>query len=227
MISTMLGRSLRRQVRRPITRIVGMARRVADGPELRRWHDDGGKDRLRLDYELDATSTVIDVGGHRGQFASDIFSRFLCTVHIFEPIPRFASGIEERFALNDRVLVHPFGLGAAALRTSFALDDDRTSAYREGGTRMLAPIRDAVEVFDELGLGRIDLMKINIEGAEYDLLDHLLAAGRIGDVRYLQIQFHDHVANAAARSDSIRRQLAATHDEMWRYPFVWESWQAR
>jgi hypothetical protein len=67
-------------------------------------------------------------------------------------------------------------------------------------------------------------LKINIEGGEFDLLDHLIESGMIMCVRRLQVQFHDFVAGASTRRSEIRQRLKASHRETWCYDFVWEEW---
>ena len=69
-------------------------------------------------------------------------------------------------------------------------------------------IRDVAAVLDELGHTRIDYMKINIEGAEYDLLERMFETGWAHRVRYFLIQFHEWYGNAAhLRRWRIQRRL--------------------
>jgi hypothetical protein len=85
-----------------------------------------------------------------------------------------------------------------------------------------------IAVDDELAvLGPVALMKLNIEGLEFELLDALLGGGGIANVDNLLIQFHDFVPDAAARRTSIQQQLMRTHEQLWDFPFVWEAWQRR
>jgi hypothetical protein len=84
-----------------------------------------------------------------------------------------------------------------------------------------------VEVIDELDRDQIDLLKINIEGGEFELLERLLAAGQADRLRYLQIQFHPGPPAAESRREAIRDGLARTHRLMWDYPWIWESWERR
>lgn len=70
----------------------------------------------------------------------------------------------------------------------------------------------------------IDLIKINIEGGEYDLLEHLLDANFVEQIENLQIQFHDFVENASARMKKIQNRLEKTHYLTYHYPFVWDNW---
>ena len=85
-------------------------------------------------------------------------------------------------------------------------------------------IRDVARALAELGRDRIDYVKINIEGAEYELLDHLAAAGVLPRVRYLLIQFHEWIDGAYRRRRAIRRKLRRTHYEVWNYKWVYELW---
>ncbi len=77
------------------------------------------------------------------------------------------------------------------------------------------------------GITAIDLMKINIEGAEYDLLEYLIASGLVRRIRRFQIQFHDFVLDAEARMLAIQEQLASTHRVTYQFPFIWENWVSK
>ena len=74
---------------------------------------------------------------------------------------------------------------------------------------------------------RIDLMKINIEGGEYELLDHLVEVGLISDIKNIQVQFHHFVPNAEERMKSIHGELERTHMLTYQYKFLWENWKLK
>lgn len=215
-----------RRARLEGARLVACARRMADGPEMARWRADDGE-HLRLQYPLAETSIVLDVGGYEGQWASDIYGRYRCTVHVFEPVPVFADRIEARFAANPDVVVHPYGLADRSGDVTMTLDADRSSVGRPGAHSTTAHLEEAATAFAELGLDRADLVKINIEGGEYDLLEHLVDTGWIGRLDHLQIQFHRDVDNVEGRIASVRARLEATHVLDWRYELIWESWHRR
>ena len=50
------------------------------------------------------------------------------------------------------------------------------------------PVRRLSTIMRELGHGAIDLLKMDIEGAEYEVIADLLACG--ADVRQLLVEFH-------------------------------------
>ena len=70
----------------------------------------------------------------------------------------------------------------------------------------------------------IDLVKINIEGAEYPLLLDLINNDMIKVFDNLQIQFHM-IENYEPVYNEIVNGLSKTHSITWRYPFIWENWK--
>jgi hypothetical protein len=68
-------------------------------------------------------------------------------------------------------------------------------------------------------------MKINVEGAEYDILESLITTGFVQRVDDIQVQFHDFVPNASERVVALRKSLAATHYPTYMFSFVWENWR--
>jgi FkbM family methyltransferase len=188
------------------------------------WLAEGGPER-RFDYDLDRDSVVLDLGGYQGQWASDLFSRMPCQISIFEVVPSFANNIEARFAKNDMVQVYSFGLGDSTREETIHLNDDGSSLFRDTGNAQKIQIVDVKQWFEEHDIDRVALMKINIEGAEYELLERMIETGLIERVDNLQIQFHHWVLDAKARMQAIRDKLAGTHEPTYQYLFIWENWQ--
>lgn len=191
------------------------------------WVRDCGDRILRLNYDLNEESLILDVGGYRGQWASDIFSMYLCTIHIFEPVSAFAEGIVKRFSKNPKIVVHKVGLSNKTRRAMISCEEDGSSTFRQGTCAEEILLVRASDFLQNSGIGSVDLMKINIEGGEYDLLEHLLAAGLVRHCRNIQVQFHDFVPDASRRMKNIQQQLAITHFLTYQYPFVWENWRLR
>lgn len=186
------------------------------------WERDHGDKTLRLTYPLAPDDTVWDVGGYEGQWTSDIFAKYQPTIHVFEPVARFADAIRERFAANNRIHVHQYGLSDHNKAADISLIGDRASTFVTDTQHEQAQFRSASTVVDELGTPA--LIKLNIEGGEYPLLEDLIASGKIRDIAHIQVQFHDFVPDAVDRMERIQQALAQTHTRTYHYPFVWESW---
>ena len=187
-----------------------------------RWVRDRGDERLRLYYPLSPDSVVLDAGGFKGDWAAALVQRFDPCVQIFEPVSEYAEQIERRFADSPKVSVHRYGLSCQDQSIQFSVAGDASSAIR-GGLQQTASMRDIHGVLAPLD--QVDLIKINIEGGEYDLLDRLIETSDIEKVTNLQVQFHLFVPDALDRYRVIASRLKQTHRLTWRYYFVWENWE--
>lgn len=189
------------------------------------WFLDKGDKTLRLDYPLNENSVVFDLGGYEGQWASDIFSKYCCFIHVFEPVEKFFNKIEQRFSKNEKIFVHQFGLSNDNKKEKISIDGDSSSSFKTKDAGEYIELVSAIDFIKKHEISIIHLMKINIEGGEYDLLEHLVESGFINNILNIQVQFHDFVPNAEERMNNIQRQLSKTHSLTYQYPFVWENWQ--
>lgn len=194
---------------------------------IRRWQQDNLEDKLRFEYDLCDEDVVLDLGGFQGSWSGEIFARYGCQIHIFEPVPEYYLAICNRFARNQRIHAHPFGLSNNTRKVSLGVQEDASSEWKGSAEVVEVALRDAVEFLEEVEFSQIALCKINIEGAEYDLLERILDAQMIHRFRNLQIQFHTFVPNATERMEAIQRRLQRTHELTYQYRFVWENWRLR
>ncbi len=197
--------------------------------EIKRWFRDDGDNTLRLNYPLTKESVVWDLGGYHGDFAAEILRRYDCRVFLFEPVPKFHAQCITRFSGVSRVQCLPFGLSRTSGWFDISDSEDGSSFVRTGqkADTVRAEMRPVAAMFDELKVDQVDLLKINIEGGEYDVIPALIEAGMMSRVRFLQVQFHDFIPNAHIKREQIRQCLADTHRELWNYPFVWECWERK
>lgn len=192
-----------------------------------RWKLQRGDSTLRVRYDLDASSVVLDVGGYRGDWAEEIVTRYGCALHVFEPVPAFCELVRRRVGGRPGVIVNQAGLGAHHERCRISVDEEASSVEKRGASEIEIELLDVVDYFERHGLARVHLMKINIEGGEYPLLERMHEAGLLRRCRDLQIQFHDFVPDAERRRDALRAVLAGTHELTWDYPFIWENWRLK
>jgi len=189
------------------------------------WHAANGDATLRVDYDLSPTSVVFDIGGFEGDWAVQIAGRYGATVHVFEPVKEFADALRNRFAHNPKVHVHTFGLSGSNRSERIAVSAESSSVFKSNGNNQTIRLVDIVEFLQEHRISQIDLMKINIEGGEYELLQRLLDYDFVRHIRDIQIQFHDFVEDAERRMKTIQRSLSTTHRLTYQFPFVWENWR--
>ncbi len=110
-----------------------------------------------------------------------------------------------------------------------AVDGTSSSLLRAGvykrAKHVLVDVVGVSEFFEWLQEDRVDLMKINVEGAEYELIEAMAQHNLLTRIECLQIQFHDFVATPIKQWRRACRLLGATHRPEYRYPFVWEQWR--
>ena len=199
--------------------------------EHNRWVHDNGDETLRLNYpNLNSSSIVFDVGGYLGDFAFLINEKYDCTVFLFEPDPKFYEHCVQRFDSNEKIFPLNHGLADQNSFLTLSQEADGSSFYNighniKGGLR--CQVRDVVEVLAELSVSNIDLMKINIEGGEFPLIERLIEENLLVIVDQIQIQFHNFVENASEIREEFLAQVAKTHDPTWCYKFVWENWKRK
>jgi hypothetical protein len=73
----------------------------------------------------------------------------------------------------------------------------------------------------------IDVIKINTEGSEYDLLNHLIETKDIQRIKYIQVQFHSFVENATEMYEDIKRKLNNTHELLLDSRWKWSYWMIK
>lgn len=190
---------------------------------VERWFKDEGDKTLRITYPLNKDSIIFDVGGYDGSWGHAMHMKYGCKVYCFEPVD--ASYRLAKRRENSLFRVYKYGIGGKTEQVSICVDANASSVYGVGGKREMIEIKSFAETVDTLNIKNIDLLKINIEGSEYDLLDHILQLGWQNKIIDLQIQFHKVDNQSEARRDRIRAVLGNTHELTYDYYFVWENWR--
>jgi FkbM family methyltransferase len=208
--------------------------RISDRRQGRQLHDpavwnryitDDPNEMLRITYPLNETSLVVDLGGYKGEWASRIYARYSCAIDIYEPHPLFSDICRQSFSDNPKVSITPLALGGQNNICKIT-DDTIYSTLSQNGEYLIA-VRKASEVFNDLYPDHIDLLKINIEGSEYEVLPDLIANYDMHKIKNIQIQFHNTIPHYNEKRFVIAKELMKTHTCEWEYPFLYESWKIK
>jgi len=132
-------------------------------------------------------------------------------VHAFDPTPRALAWIEAQ-ALPVAFQFHPIGIGArdgiAAFYPPAAeghVSFSSAPANDQAGVPVQAAVRRLETIMADLGHDAIDVLKMDIEGFEYEVIDDILAS----PVRplFLLVEFHHGMYQAT--DDDTRAAVAA------------------
>lgn len=197
-----------------------------------RWFSENGDKTHRLNYNLNQNSIVLDIGAYEGNWANDIYNRFKCNIQLYQPIDGFYKECLSRFNnVKHKVISHNYGVGGYARNEMFSIGNDASGINFNSDikqqVRILA-IKDVISsACQNHKVNKIDLMKINIEGGEYELLDALLNAELETKVDNIQVQFHKFVKDHQQKYKCIVDRLSDTHYLTYSFPFVWENWKRK
>ena len=132
---------------------------------------------------------IVDLGMNRGQFSSETQRRFGCKVIGVEANPSLVQAIEP----SERLRPLNYAVGDAAGEVSFYIDplNSEASSLTPGpGARMVSvPCISLPDLLRAEDIRKIDLLKIDIEGAEIGLLRSTPAATLLL-ARQISVEFH-------------------------------------
>jgi len=196
-------------------------------PEWDRYFKENPRELIRVDYPLNENSLVIDLGAHTGEhFASKMYSRYSCNIECYEPHPVTCAALRETFKYNPKIRIHEYALSN---KNDF-LDlegSDLASSFTatSTGESHVVLVKRASEEF--ANIPHINLLKMNIEGAEFEILPDLIENYGMEKIDHVQVQFHTFVPDFKKRKRQIITALEQTHDKMWGYENVYESWSLK
>lgn len=174
---------------------------------------------------LSARSVVYSLGvGDDIGFDLALIRRFGLTVHAFDPIPSVADWIAARNDLPSQFHFHPWAAAAEdttlklypRFRRSRGQNQWMYTSVADDGSVAQAievPARSLATMCRLLGHEHIDLLKVDVEGIEYAVLDSMLAT-RLRPTQVL-VEFHHRFRGLApAATERMARKLVATGYEL-------------
>lgn len=143
---------------------------------------------------LSENSVIYSFGvGTDISFDLEMIRRFGVHVHAFDPTPRSIAWVRSQ-ALPGEFVFHEYGIsdhdGNAVFHPPENCGFVSYSIFSRGSseTTVEAPVSRLATIMKSLGQEGIDVLKMDIEGAEYDVVSDLLASDIF--VRQLLVEFH-------------------------------------
>ncbi len=171
----------------------------------------------------------VDVGANTGECAFRLRKKYQI-VHAVEPNPEALERLQEKAGKYGNIIVHPLALSNRDGETTLYLDRSRPRCsgnadtilrffeYKPASNPEVSQAtweRDGVLVktarYDSLFNDIVDLVKIDVEGAEFVVLEGMEKALRNGLVKNLMVELHN----------SDRKEDLANHLSSYGYRLEW------
>jgi len=166
-------------------------------------------------------STIVDLGMNLGEFAWILQSNFRCRVFGVEANPHLAA----RLPQSESVRCYPMAVSGLTGVVKFYVDEKNTVASHivqskeldagtESPSTIEVPSVSLAEFFHMNQIGRVDMLKVDVEGAELDIFEQTHPKV-FEDVVQISVEFHAFLDPSV--TPRIRRILA----RMERAGFYW------
>ena len=141
--------------------------------------------------------------GEDASFDTALIEKFNLTVHAFDPTPKSIEWVKSQ-GFSGRFVMHEYGIAAFDGNVSFYPPEnpdhvshtmlDRPSTMAKA---ISVPVKRLNTIMKELRHDTIDILKMDIEGAEYDVINDIA----ISDIRPHQIlvEFHHRFSGVGVR----------------------------
>jgi len=192
--------------------------------ELGRFFREGGNQLILDKLILDSNSLVLDVGSYDGLFADSLSVKFGNTIIGFEPNIISFKKLIEKYKKNKRIKILKQALWSSDGFIDL-IDDGISSGFFIGNKKKLFQV-ETIDVANFINdYKSIDLIKLNVEGAEYDILERIIKINNLSKFKSLLIQFHQIDEKSEKRRKSIIQALKDENfREVYNFKFVWEYW---
>ncbi len=187
---------------------------------------DGGNSLIYKKLDLNSQSVVIDGGGYEGEFIDNVLINFGSEVESYEPLEREFKNLNKKYINNDKVKIYNYAIFSKS--ADLYLNQEGISSYivkdKHGKDTIKINAIDIVEIINKKK--KIDLLKLNVEGAEYDILNRIIESNNLSNIKSFLIQYHKSIKNSVELRTEIRSEFKKNNFiEVFNYDFVWEYWK--
>src|SRR5437868_4699750 len=140
---------------------------------------------------LGADAVVVDLGANTGRFSAKMIAKYGCRSYAAEPSPQIWRQIPEMVGL------HKFNVAISGkdgpLHFNISDNSECSSQYSKNYGKSIEQIEvEGVRIstfLKRIGVTAIDMLKIDIEGSEFDVLADLSPA-LLKNVKQMSVEFH-------------------------------------
>jgi FkbM family methyltransferase len=162
----------------------------------------------KTEYKI---KTVVDIGGHQGEY-TDLFLKKIGTlkkIFVFEPIPYFYNFLIKKYKNKKKIKILKYAVGEKKIkkifyqnhhaRSSSLKQINKKSIYYKIKSFLLKKILNKKIIVQQISMDvffqnklQIDLLKIDVEGNEYEVLNGCKSLFKKNLVNFIYIEILNH-----------------------------------
>jgi len=178
-----------------------------------------------MKFSLEENPVIFDVGGFLGDWTEEALKYHpTAKIYIFEPVSSYYNVIKGRYNSNPNIQVFNFGLSNETKSIDISVGGDASSTHRTVGDIERIQLKNVSTFLLEQNIERIHLIKINIEGEEYPLLEWMVQSEDLVKFDNFLIQFHTFVDNYDNRRRVIQYDLGKNYSQIFNFEMIFEGW---
>lgn len=154
------------------------------------------EDKIYDNFDIHNLNVVFDVGANVGLWSQYILTRGANKVYSFEPNRKAQEQLYKNFLNNEKVTIIPYGLYSEKTTIPFYVDDNNSlisSTLIENGTSQTPTYYVDTVTLEEMMLKynveKIDLLKMDIEGAEFSIFEKM-SNDTLSKIDSVLIEYH-------------------------------------
>jgi FkbM family methyltransferase len=194
--------------------------------EFDRFLKDDMYNRYIDDLVTTPSSVTFDVGSYTGNSLVSLAQKVNGKIYGFEPVREFWKVASERVKSFPNIQVVNIGLGKNDEYKVLNLQNDETSVFKPSSKGQQCIFRSIFNVWNAIGISKLDVLHMNVEGGEYDIFECLIKQNLLPKIRTIIVQFH-YPEQFSSQRAMIQEELKKTHTCVYDYAFVWERWNLR
>lgn len=161
---------------------------------------------------VDSHSVVIDLGSHLGQFSHEVSNLFGCQCYAVEALPSLYNKILE----TPLVKKFNYAISFSNQPVKFCVTDNPEYNHIGNAQWSVNAVQETIIVegislesfLNKHNIHSIDLLKVDIEGAEIDLFKSI-SDESFGKIKQISVEFHDFAFPIHKEVETIKERLTS------------------
>ncbi len=208
-------------------RIYGIKLMIRDGlTDASKWFL-FNREKLKYELDLKTGGIVLDIGAYKGQYTEKMHALNVDVIYwLYEPIVEYFQICKQLFFDKSTIVIHQAAVSADG--RDFEMEVAGLRSRQASGNWIDSVSITSIDIQDIFDSAEeFELLKMNIEGMEYECLERLIRSNSLIKAKYLLIQFHELDEHSPSKLTKIHESISNDYTNIWKYQWMWELWKRK